>query len=265
MPYYRSHSRLGGIHRPCANISKKPCTLVVVLWGLIVDVAVLPCWLGVVEFGLGGCFVLTRVVGGGTDLDDGLLNWEGDCDSPGRCNLLEDPDGEGRRGVAGAVDAGFPKFVLVVVVSVPMEVNWCKEGWKINIKMVKDRIGFHHQPFLSSFLLSSLCFSFVCILGWSSGIEILLRWTVRFCGGAYLFFMSSSKLIRLGPFFPAWVSYRTYWCSSASSDKPVNDKRRWNNKRDTLLTCFITNPFSFFDYLKDFRHMDGFIRLQSDE
>jgi len=40
---------------------------------------------------------------------------EGDT---GRCNLLEVPDGEGRRGIAGATDAGFPKFVLVVVVSV---------------------------------------------------------------------------------------------------------------------------------------------------
>lgn len=84
------------------------------------------------------------------------------------------------------------------------------EGTEINTKIVKNRIGFHHQPFLSSFFLSSLCFSFVCILGCSSGIGILLKWTVRFCGGAYLFFMSSSKLIRLGPFFPSLVSYRTY-------------------------------------------------------
>lgn len=50
----------------------------------------------------------TRVVGGDVD----------------RCNLLEDPDAdaEGRRGIVGVVDAGFPKFVVVVVVSVPMEV-----------------------------------------------------------------------------------------------------------------------------------------------
>ena len=223
--------RLEGIHRPCVNISKKPCTLAVV-WGLVVDVAVWLCWLGTgktAEFGLDGDFVETRVVEGGVDLDR-LLNREGDCDRLDRCNLLEDPGGEGRGGIAGVVDTGFPEFVFLVVVSVPMEI-WigCKEvwrGWNVNIKMGKDRIGFHHQPFLSSFLLSSfcfsfVCFSFVCILGCSSGIEILLKWTVRFCGGAYLFFKSSSKLIRLGPFFPSRVSYRTYWCSSASSDKPV--------------------------------------------
>jgi len=82
-------------------------------------------------FGVG-----TRVVGGGADLD-GLLNLEGDCDRSVRCNLLEDPVGEGRCGIAGVADAGFPKFVFVMVVS-----------------------------FLSSFLLSSLCvFSFVCLFG----------------------------------------------------------------------------------------------------
>jgi len=68
----------------------------------------------------GGCFVETRVVvvgGGVADLDGLLLfNGEGDCDWPGRCNLLEDPDGEGRRGIAGIDDAGLPnKFVFVVV------------------------------------------------------------------------------------------------------------------------------------------------------
>ena len=74
------------------------------------------------EFGLGGCFVVeeTRVVGDG-DLDGLLLNLEGDCDRPGRCSLLEGPDGEGRRGTIGVDDACFPKFVFVVVVSVPIE------------------------------------------------------------------------------------------------------------------------------------------------
>ena len=125
MPYYKiiQTSKALEIHRPCVNISKKPCTLAVVLWGLVVDVAVLPCWLGteeIAEFGFG---VGTRVVGGGAGLD-GLLNWEGDCDRPVRCSLLEDTvgeAGEGRRGIAGVADAAFPKFVFVVVVSVPME------------------------------------------------------------------------------------------------------------------------------------------------
>lgn len=62
----------------------------------------------------------TRVVGGGTDLDGLLLNGEGDCDRPDR-NLLEGPDGEGRRGTVGAADAGLPKFVFVEVVSVSTE------------------------------------------------------------------------------------------------------------------------------------------------
>ena len=112
----------------------------------------------------------------------------------------EDPDGEGRDGITGVVDAGFLKFAVVMVSS-----SWRKEdsNANINTKMIKDQIGFHHQPFLSSFFFTSLCFSFVCGLGCNSGIEILLKWTVRFFGGAYLFFMSSSKLIRLGPFLPS--------------------------------------------------------------
>jgi len=73
------------------------------------------------EFGFGfgvGCFVETRVVvvvvGGVADLDGLLFNGEGDCDRPDR-NLLEEPDGEGRRGIAGIADAGLPKFVFEVV------------------------------------------------------------------------------------------------------------------------------------------------------
>ena len=113
----------GKIHRPCANISKKPCTLAVVLWGLFVDVGVWLCWLGTdeetEEFEFGGCFVETCVVGGGVDLDGILLlSGEGDWGWPDRCNLLEDPDGEGRRGIAGVTDAGLPMFVFVVIVSV---------------------------------------------------------------------------------------------------------------------------------------------------
>ena len=50
--------------------------------------------------------VETRVVGGGVD----------------RCNLLEDPRGDGRAGIAGVADADFPGFVVVVVLSVTMEV-----------------------------------------------------------------------------------------------------------------------------------------------
>jgi len=72
------------------------------------------------EFEFGRGFVDTRVVGGGAGLD-GLLNREGDCDRPGRCNLLEGPDGGGRCGIAGAADTGLPKFALVVVLSVPVE------------------------------------------------------------------------------------------------------------------------------------------------
>jgi len=34
----------------------------------------------------------------------------------------EDPDGDERDGISGGADAGFPKFVLVVVVPVPMVV-----------------------------------------------------------------------------------------------------------------------------------------------
>lgn len=117
----------GSIHpgRPCANISKKPCTLAVALRGLLPGgVALWPCWLGTAGFGLGGGFEETRVVGG--DPGGLLLNWEGDRD---RCSLLENPNGEGRRGRVGAPDDGFPKFVVVVVVSILNGgLNWCKEG-----------------------------------------------------------------------------------------------------------------------------------------
>ena len=65
-------------------------------------------------------------------------------------------------------------------------------------------------------LLSSL--SFTEAFGWSSGMGILLRWTLRLFGGVYfaLAGFSSSKLIRRGP-FALTVSYTTYWCSSSSS------------------------------------------------
>lgn len=38
-------------------------------------------------------------------------------------NIDEDPDGEGCDGTAGVADAGFPKFVVVMAVSVSMVVG----------------------------------------------------------------------------------------------------------------------------------------------
>lgn len=52
--------------------------------------------------------------------------------------------------------------------------------------------------------------------GWSSGIGILLRCTVRLDGGAYLFAEGSSSLMRCSP-TEGLLSCITYWCSSSDS------------------------------------------------
>lgn len=101
---------------------------------------------------------------------------------PGRCNLLfggfsVGTDGEGAAGIAGA-GAGGAGLVGIVVVA-----------------------------FLSSFFFESLLFlSFPWPFGCNSGMEILLRWTVRFLGGVYLSLGSSLRLILFGPFLVSCVS-----------------------------------------------------------
>ena len=62
-----------------------------------------------------------------------------------------------------------------------------------------------HQPFFPSLAVLSCG---LLALGCSSGIEILLKWMVRLFGGVYLFLFlpSSSRLMRLGPFFDCMVS-----------------------------------------------------------
>jgi hypothetical protein len=47
-------------------------------------------------------------------------------------------------------------------------------------------------------------------VGWSSGIGILLRCTVRLDGGVYVFRGGSSSLMRCSP--AGFESYTTYWC-----------------------------------------------------
>jgi len=117
--------------------------------------------------------------------------------------------------------------------------------------------GGDYQPFLSFFLPLSFLESMLgcasalaCALGCSSGMSILLRWTVRLLGGLYLSldFASSSKLILLGPFFFS-VSYRTYWWSSTSSSRPKlsQDQNCGTATRIGGRTCFVSDALCFLD------------------
>jgi len=126
----------------------------------------------------------------------------------------------------------------------------------------------------SVFLPLSFCFPSALLLsgefnvgfGCNSGIGILLKWTVRLLGGAYLFLSSSSRLMRRGPFDTA-VSYRTYWCSSWSSESPETRFRCKAREREDgrICTSFVPYALRLLYNLQNLGHLISVGRVEGDE
>ncbi len=80
----------------------------------------------------------------------------------------------------------------------------------------------------------------------------------------FLLWVSSSRLIRRGPFCRS-LSYRTYWCSSSSSWPSTYIVNCVPHNEPRHLTVFMSQSFGLFHYLKNFGYMLGASRFHRDE